>query len=323
MGIAIAAFAVTVCLAQSSETPPQPKSPPAAWLTVRPAGVTLRNVFNAPLGGDAFLVPVSLLKQKLGALPKRAWSGGRVVAVEEMAFLPSDEERLQANLEATLAVLQELNVEVQRQPRAAATIENAEWIVEREAEVSSHKGQLLDEALAVTDAAIAADPQGQRAVIYRVRLLEMRSRLTADRQRRAALLRDARDLWRHVVADRLAPRTPAPANAGDLSAAVFGETFAQTARRLHAIESGQHYPRPVAYWRTVPHFSQAQPEAPIVRVIIGPDGAVMNAEMLRGDAAVARACLEAARLWFFTPPGVQGQGAVAWFMPIAFDPRNP
>ena len=160
-------------------------------------------------------------------------------------------------------------------------------------------------------------------MIYRVRLLEMRSRLTADRQRRAALQRDARDLWRHVVADRLAPRTPAPANAGDLSAAVFGETFAQTARRLHAIESGQHYPRPVAYWRTAPHFPQAQPEAPIVRVIIGPDGAVMNAEMLRGDAAVARACLEAARLWFFTPPWVQGQGAVAWFMPIAFDPRNP
>jgi hypothetical protein len=322
MVTAVAAFAVTVCLAQS-EAPAQPKSPPAASLTVRPAGVDLSNVVNAPLVGDAFLVPVPLLKQKLTALPKRAWSAGRVVAVEEMAFLPAEEERLQANLEATLAVLQDLNVEVRRRPRAAATIENAEWIVEREGEVSSHKGQLLDEALAVTDAAIAADPAGQRAVIYRVRLLEMRSRLTADRQRRAALQRDARDLWRHVVAERLAPRTPAPTSSGDFSAALFGETFAQTARRLHAIESGQHYPRPVAYWRTVPRFSQAQPEAPIVRAIIGPDGAVMNAEMVRGDAAVARACLEAARLWFFTPPWVEGRGAVAWIMLIAFDPRNP
>jgi hypothetical protein len=46
----------------------------------------------------------------------------------------------------------------------------------------------------------------------------------------------------------------------------------------------------------------------------------MNGKVIRAEPANERAVLEAARLWYFTPPLVKGQRAVAIVKMIAFDP---
>ena len=307
MKIAAAAVLLPLVLAQASPPVGQEKPWRNPIVIVRPGGLDL----HSPDGGEhGYLIPIEALRVKLLALRTDEWPDGRAVAVQEMSFLPDDEQRLADNVSKTLAILADMGLSVERRARVTATVWSAEMI---EAEWSSAprlKPHLVDEALACTEQAISAAPGNQRALVYRVRLLEMRARQ-----------RDADRAWRQVVAARLAPKTPTAASSPDLSAAIFGETFAETVRRLHAIEGGQHWPRPSAFWSTQPVYP-IQKEAPVARVVIGRDGAVMNAEILRGDPQVARAVLNAARLWFFTAPSVEGRGAVAWIMVIAFDPGH-
>ncbi|HET7696270.1 MAG TPA: hypothetical protein VFK57_11220 [Vicinamibacterales bacterium] len=297
--------------------PPQERWP-NPWIVVRPAGVYLFPQY----GGFGGLFPAERLRAAVRELPADVWRDGRVVALEEMAFLPADEERLAQNVAKTVAILAELDIAVHRRPRAAATVEHAEMI-ERENGMGSFPPRLLEEALAASHQAAAAAPTSQRTLVYRVRLLEIKARRTTDRRRRAALRQEAENLWRRAVALRLAPQTPAPPGAPDLSAAIFGESFKDTVRRLRAIEDTRRlYPRPVSYWSLDPVYANAPAAAPLGHIVIGPDGVVMNAEMIRGERQVERAVLEAARLRFFTPPLVN-ERAVAWVQLIAFPAKAP
>ena len=241
---------------------------------------------------------------------------GRVVAVQEMAFLPADEARLTANLNATLAILSDLGLDIDRRPRAAAAVEYAE-VIESEGGTGAVKLHLLEEALAVTNRVIAATPTSQRALVYRVRLLHLRALLTVSPKQRATLRAEANRAWRDTVAVRLAPKTPAPATSSDLSAAIFGESFADTRRRLHAVDTSRFWPRPVRRWEVAPVYAQRPATVPIVEIIIGPEGVVANARVVRGEPGVARSVLEAARLQFYTPPMVEGH-ASAWVELVTF-----
>ena len=310
-----AVLVVALFLGQASSIIPTEEPWQGLWLFVRPGGVDI----YGPYSSDRHLIPVSQLKNVLVALSRDAWPKGRIVVVQEMAFLPADDERLATSLASTLAVLTELNIEVERRPRATATVDQI-VVIEREWEGTRRATtlHLLDEALAVTEAAIASTPMNQRALVCRVRFLEMKSQLTTDRQERATLRTEANRTWQRITAARLAPKPRAPASSSDLSAAIFGETFAATLRRSHAIEDTHSFwPRPTAYWTVNPMYAKAPDTEPIVQIIIGADGAVMNARLVRGEPAVARPSLEAAKLWFFTSPMVKGR-AVAWVETLAF-----
>lgn len=289
-------------------------------IIVRPNGVHLYPMFGSAFSARPRLLPVRTLEQTLLAMPRDAWSGGRRVAVQEMAFLTADEPRLAATLADTLAVLARVGIEIDRRPRATATVENAE-LIELESEGTMTVPQ-LDEALTAVRQATVAATASQRTLVYHVRLLRMKARRTKNAQERGELTAEATRLWRQAVAQRLGPKGPAPENSSDLSAAWFGEPFDATKRRLHAVEDSQLFPRPTPFWSTEPAYTRRPAQRSIVRIIIGSDGVVMNAEMVEGDRAVARSQFEAASLRYYTPPLKQNR-PFAWITIMVFDGVGP
>lgn len=289
-------------------------------IIVRPNGVHLYPMFSSGFSAHPRLLPVRMLEQTLLAMPSHVWSSGRRVAVKEMAFLPADEPRLAANLADTLAVLARVGLEIDRRPRATATVENAE-LIELESDGTMAMPQ-LDEALTVARLATVAASDSQRTLVYYVRLLRMKARRTKNAEERGALTAEATRVWRQAVAQRLGPKRAAPENSSDLSAAWFGERFDVTKRRLHAVEDRHLYPRPIPFWSTEPAYIRRPEQRSILRIIIGSDGVVMNAEMVEGDPKVARTQFEAASLRYYTPPLRQNR-PFAWITTMVFDGVRP
>jgi hypothetical protein len=139
-------------------------------------------------------------------------------------------------------------------PPGAAGISRAEkiqWqLSDRSASIATRR-RLVEDGLATTGQALAEDPDSLRAQLYRVAFLRQKAALTTVATDRDAIQAEAARLYTHIVQTRLAPRKPAPSSSPDLSAAVFGESFAETARLLTPMRGTlEFWPRPTTLFAT-------------------------------------------------------------------------
>jgi TonB family protein len=182
----------------------------------------------------------------------------------------------------------------------------------------STRRKLIEDGLAATGQALAEVPDSVRAQLYHVAFLRQKAALTTVPTNRDISLAEAARRYRHVLQTRLAPRQPAPSSSPDLSAAVFGESFAETARRLSPMRgTPEFYPRPTTLFEVLPVYPPEEraerKQEVVVEAIINTVGDVVNARLLRSAKGLDRPALEAVSLRSFTPPIFHGR-AVAFFM---------
>ena len=212
----------------------------------------------------------------------------------------------------------------------AAGISRAETIQSQLAQGTASivaRRTLIEDGLAVTGQTMTEVPDSLRAQLYRVAFLRQKAALTTVAKDRDALLGEAERLYSHILQARLAPKSPAPSSSPDLSAAVFGEAFAETARRLTPMRGTlDFWPRPTMLFAVAPAYPpEAHAERKqivVVEAIINNVGDVVNARLLRSAKGLDRPALEAVSLRTFTPPTFHGR-AVAFLMVMTVAPTQP
>lgn len=172
-----------------------------------------------------------------------------------------------------------------------------------------------------TEQALAETPDSPRALLYRVAFLRQKAALVTNPTTRAASLSEAERLYARILEIRLAPKKPAPSTSSNLSAAVFGEAFSETAKRLTPTrESLAFWPRPTSRFAVDPIYpaeARAAEKQPVrLEVIIDASGDVVNARILRSDPGLERGAMDAVSLRSWTPPQFH-ERAVAFIMTVA------
>lgn len=181
--------------------------------------------------------------------------------------------------------------------------------------------KMIEHRLAVTAEAMKHEPDSLRAKLYRVAFLRQKAALVRDAKERNVILTEADRLYAQVLQVRLAPITPAPPNSSSLSAAVFGEDFAETSTRLHPIANTlEFYPRPTMLFGMDPIYPRSEraqrAREVVVTLLINAAGDVVNARIVQSVPHLDRAVLEAVSVRTFTPPQFKGR-LVACTMTVA------
>ena len=172
--------------------------------------------------------------------------------------------------------------------------------------------------IAAEDRALAIKPDYLEALVYKNILLRVQANLSSDPIEQKRLIDEADALRARAmslqrvnagIVDAGGPPPPPPPPS---QSAGFGEPFDQTSARLTPVRVGG----PIRTPTKTRHVSPAYPvEAQGARVqgvvileaIIGSDGNVANARVLRSIPILDAAALSAVSQWQFTPTHVDGQ----------------
>jgi TonB family protein len=162
------------------------------------------------------------------------------------------------------------------------------------------------------DRALERDPNYVDALVYKNILLRMQAAMTADAGKRQELTRTADELRDKAMALRKANPQIAPLPPPVPStAAALSPDFDAHLGRLQPLRIGGNIKPPVKVRDVKPVYP---PEAQangvrgvvILETLIGEDGAVVDARILRSIAALDAAALDAVRQWRFAPVLVNG-----------------
>ena len=170
--------------------------------------------------------------------------------------------------------------------------------------------------IAAEDRALGINPDYVDAIVYKNILLRIQANLSSDPIEQKRLIDEADALrMRAMSLQRVSagivdaggpPPPPPPQSAG------FGELFDQTAARLTPVRVGGTIRTPTKTRDARPVYPvEAQADrvqgVVIVEAIIGTDGNVANARVLRSIPRLDAAALDAVSQWQFTPTHVDGQ----------------
>lgn len=195
------------------------------------------------------------------------------------------------------------------------------WDKTRAADVTpEEKLSYVLKGIAAEDLALAINPDYVDAIIYKNILLRMQANLSTDPIEQKRLIDEADALRTRAmslqrvnagIVDAGGPPPPPPP-APPSQSAVFEEPFDQTVARLTPVRVGGTIRPPVKTKDTPPVYPvEAQTTrvqgVVILETIIGVDGHIANARVLRSIPMLDAAAMSAVSQWQFTPTLLNGQ----------------
>ena len=177
----------------------------------------------------------------------------------------------------------------------------------------------IAQGIAAEDRALAIDPNFVSALVYKNIFLRLQANLTPDPSQRERMLAEADELRRTAIL--LQRGTPTPAPDGTMpppppppgSQMLFmPERFQRLVQELTPVRVGNGVPQPMKIRDVKPVYPPIAQESRvqgvvIVEALIGADGAVLEARLLRSIPLLDQAALDAVREWRFMPTTVDGQ----------------
>ena len=173
--------------------------------------------------------------------------------------------------------------------------------------------------IAAEDRALAIDPDYVEALTYKSILLRLQANLTSDPVDQKRLIEEADTLRTRVMSlQRVnagitdAAGAPAPPPPPQPPFAGFDEPFEQAQARLTPVRIGGNVRTPTKVRDSKPVYPPIAQSARvqgvvILEAIIGPDGNVAHARVLRSIPMLDAAALSAVSQWQFTPTHLDGQ----------------
>jgi len=185
---------------------------------------------------------------------------------------------------------------------------------------ASGRKALIEQGIADEDRALVLRPDYMESLTYKNILLRLLANASSDPAEQKRLIDEADGLRNRVLAVQKARQAESPASASGAPAAPpspfigFAEPFEQSAARLTPVRVGGNIRTPTKVRDVKPVYP---PEALTARVqgvviieaVIGPDGSVENARVLRPVPMLSEAALAAVSQWRFTPTEVNGTPA--------------
>ena len=182
---------------------------------------------------------------------------------------------------------------------------------------ASVRKALFEQGIADENRALLLQPDYKEALTYKNILLRLAASATADPVEQKRLIDEADAIRNQVIAMQKASQANAPSTAPASPAAApspfigFAEPFEQSLARLTPIRVGGNVKAPVKVTDVKPVYP---PDAMTARVqgvviietIVGPDGSIENARVLRPVPMLSDAALAAASQWRFTPTELNG-----------------
>jgi len=178
----------------------------------------------------------------------------------------------------------------------------------------------ITRGIAAEDRALAIDPNFIPALTYKDILLRLQANLTSDQLERQRLMAEADELRQTVIAlrgnaaaagYRALPPPPPPPPPSTYPAFPSYEGFDQLVQDLKPLRVGGNLKQPLKIHDVRPVYPQIAQESRvqgvvIVETLIGADGTVEAARVLRSIPLLDQAALDAVRQWQFTPPLLNG-----------------
>lgn len=181
----------------------------------------------------------------------------------------------------------------------------------------------IRDGIAAEDRALAINPDYLEAMTYKNILLRLQANQSGDPAERARLIAEADELRNRVIAmqKRTDAASPRPNTAGVIGDPPepppppftgFAETFEAAAARLAPVRVGGTVKQPTKVKDVKPVYPSVAQDARvqgvvIIEALIDPDGAVVNARVLRSIPMLDEASLGAVSGWRFTPTLLNGQ----------------
>jgi TonB family protein len=182
---------------------------------------------------------------------------------------------------------------------------------------ASARKALIEQGIADEDRALALQPDLLEALTYKNILLRLLANATSDPAEQKRLIDEADGLRNRAMAAQKAKQEQAAASAPGSPAAAptpfigFVEPYEQAVARLTPVRVGGNIRTPTKVRDVKPVFPAEAMAAGvqgvvIIEALIGDDGSVANARVLRPIPMLSEAALAAVSQWRFTPAEVNG-----------------